>query len=361
MHSQGEGFVGLRGELPDEPRPEEACGAELGDLHERVHADAEEERQTRREDIDVEPGREAGPDVGDAIGQRVGEFEVRRRPGLLHVVAGNRDRIETRHASRCISEDVGDDPHRRTGWIDVGVAHHEFFENIVLDRPGQLLRLDTLLFGRHNIECHDREDGAVHGHGHAHRVEGNAVEQRPHVEDRVDRDPGHADVARDPRVIAVVAAMRREVERDREALLAGREIAAIEGVGILGRGEAGILPDRPRLIDVHGRIGAAQERRLPRETVERLGSGPIVRTVERLDCDALGRDPSFSSGIVHRSRRGCRPPIDGAEIRDGTHIVAPSGSIRSSSRRLGSPPEASGLSGAGRATRASCGVSPGIR
>ena len=59
---------------------------------------------------------------------------------------------------------------------------------------------------------------------------GMPVEQRPHVEDRVDRDAGHADVARDARVVAVVAAMGGEVEGDRQALLAGGEVAAVEGV-----------------------------------------------------------------------------------------------------------------------------------
>src|SRR5207248_11554356 len=75
---------------------------------------------------------------------------------------------------------------------------------------------------------------------------------------RIDRNPRHADVAGDPRVIAVVAAMGGKIEGDRKALLAGREIAPVEGVGIFGSGKAGILPDRPRLRDVHGRIGAAQ-------------------------------------------------------------------------------------------------------
>ena len=62
-------------------------------------------------------------------------------------------------------------------------------------------------------------------------------------------------------MVAVVAAVGGEIEGDREAFLAGGEIAAVEGVGILRRGEAGILPDGPWLGDVHGRVGAAQERR----------------------------------------------------------------------------------------------------
>ena len=37
-----------------------------------------------------------------------------------------------------------------------------------------------------------------------------------HVVDRVDRHPGHADVAGHPRMIGVVAAVGRQVEGDRE-------------------------------------------------------------------------------------------------------------------------------------------------
>ena len=45
-------------------------------------------------------------------------------------------------------------------------------------------------------------------------LERDAVEEHLHVLDRVDRDPGLADVADHPRVVAVVAAVGREVEGD---------------------------------------------------------------------------------------------------------------------------------------------------
>ena len=77
----------------------------------------------------------------------------------------------------------------------------------------------------------------------------------------------------DARMVRIVAAVGGEVEGDREALLARREVAPVEGVRILGRGEAGILPDRPRLVDVHGRVGAAQIRRQARIGVEEIEPG----------------------------------------------------------------------------------------
>ena len=128
----------LRIELLHQLGPEQPRGAELRHLHEEVHADRPEERQARGEAVDVEPGLDAGADIFDAVGQRVGELEVLRRAGLLHVIAGDRDRIELRHVLRRVGEDVGDDAQARPGRIDVGVAHHEFFEDVVLDRAAEL-------------------------------------------------------------------------------------------------------------------------------------------------------------------------------------------------------------------------------
>src|SRR5262249_16338209 len=75
----------------------------------------------------------------DGVGQRVSKFEIRGRTGLLHVIAGNRNRIEFRHMRGSVREDIGDDAQRRLWRVDIGVAHHEFFENVVLNRAGKFL------------------------------------------------------------------------------------------------------------------------------------------------------------------------------------------------------------------------------
>ena len=236
-------------------------------------------------------GAEPGAHIFDAVGERVGEFEIGGRSGLLHVIAGDRDRIELRHVRRGVGENIGDDAQRRLRRIDVGVAHHEFFEDVVLDRAGEFFRRHALFLGGDDVERQHRQHGAVHGHRHRHLVERNAGEQRAHVVDRVDRDARHADVAGDARMIAVVAAMGGEIEGDREAFLPGGEIAPVEGVGILGRGEPGILPDGPRLGDVHGGVGAAQIRRDAGISVD-VGRGRrVARVVGAFDRDAFGRLP----------------------------------------------------------------------
>ena len=221
----------LRIELLHQLRPQHARGAQLRDLHEKIHADAEEERQPRREAVDREVCRDPGADIFDAVGKRIGEFEVGRRSGLLHVIAGDRNRIELRHMRRGVGKNIGDDAQRRLRRIDIGVAHHELFEDVVLDRAGEFFRRHALLLGGDDIERKHRQHGAVHGHRHRHLIERNAGEQRAHVVDRVDGDARHADVAGNARMIAVVAAMGGEIEGDRKTLLAGGEIAPVEGVG----------------------------------------------------------------------------------------------------------------------------------
>ena len=74
--------------------------------------------------------------------------------------------------------------------------------------------------------------------------------------------------------------MRGEVEGDGHALLTGREVAAIEGVGVLGGGEAGILPHRPRPLHVHGRVGTAQIRRDAWEPIEKVDAVEVGLTVD---------------------------------------------------------------------------------
>ncbi len=272
-------------ELRDQLRPQQPGGPQLGDLHEEVHPDRPEERQPRRERVDVQPGRDAGPQVLHPVRERVRQLQVGRRPGLLDVVAGDGDRVELRHPPRGELEDVADDPHRRLRRVDVGVADHELLEDVVLDGPGQLLGLDPLLLGRDDVEREDRQHRTVHGHRDRHPVERDAVEQLPHVVDRVDGDAGHAHVADHPRVVAVVAAVRRQVERDGQTLLPHRQVAAVERVGLRGGGEPGVLADGPGLGDVHGRVRAAQVRHDARVGLQEVQAVEVGGRVERRDRD----------------------------------------------------------------------------
>jgi hypothetical protein len=76
-----------------------------------------------------------------------------------------------------VGEDVADDAHGRVRRVDVGVAHHVLFENVVLDGAGELLVRHALLLGGDDVEGHDGQHRAVHGHGHRHLIQRDAVEQ----------------------------------------------------------------------------------------------------------------------------------------------------------------------------------------
>ncbi len=141
--------------------------------------------------------------------------------------------------------------------------------------PGEFLGRHALLFARDDEQREHGQHRAVHGHRHRHLLERDAGEQRAHVVDGIDRDARHADVAAHARMIGVIAAVGGEIEGDGEALLPGRDVAAIEGVGILGRREAGVLADGPGLQRVHRGIGAAHERRDAGQGVEEVESGGV--------------------------------------------------------------------------------------
>jgi hypothetical protein len=229
-----------------------------------------------------------GTHVFKPVGQSEGKLLDRGRPCLLHVIPRDRDRVEFRHVPGGVFDDIGDDPHRRPGRVNIGVADHELFENIVLYRARELLLRHTLLLGGDDVTGENRQDGAVHRHRHAHPVQRDAVEEDLHVLDRVDRDTGLPDIADNPRMVAVVAAVGGEIERDRQPHLAGGEIIAIEPVRLLGGRKAGILPDRPRPIGVHRGPRPAQIRREPWHHVAQRHAGVLdsleVRGgIERLD------------------------------------------------------------------------------
>ena len=224
----------LRPKVLHDLRPQQPRRPQLGDLGEDVHPDPEEERDARGEVVDAEAGAEAGAEVFEAVGEGVGELELGGGAGLLHVVAADRDGVEAGHALGAVGNDVADDPHRRAGRVDVGVADHELLEDVVLDGPAELLHGHPLLLGRHDIKRHDRQDGPVHRHGDGHLIERNPLEEPPHVLDGVDGDAGLPHVARHAHMVGVVAAVGGEVEGDREPPLPRPQRPAVERVRFLG-------------------------------------------------------------------------------------------------------------------------------
>ena len=94
MRAKHHGLGFFRPETLHDLRPEKPCSTQLRNLHKEIHADAEEEREPGREVVDSEPARRRGTHVLHAVGERVGQFLHRSGTGLVHVITGDRNRIE---------------------------------------------------------------------------------------------------------------------------------------------------------------------------------------------------------------------------------------------------------------------------
>ncbi len=130
-----------------------------------------------------------------------------------------------------ISDDVRDDPHRWCRRIDIGVPHHELFENVILDRACKFVLRDALLFCGDYIEGQTRNNRPVHRHRNRHGIERDTIKQDLHILDAVNRNASLANIADYTGMVAVIAAMGGEIESHRQTFLARRQIATIESVG----------------------------------------------------------------------------------------------------------------------------------
>ncbi len=146
------------------------------------------------------------------------------------MVARDGYRVELGHVLRCILEDVGDDAHREFRRVDVGVAHHEFLEDVILYGTGHFFEFGSLFKTCIDVEGEYGKHGAVHCHRYGHLVQGDTVEEHFHVFYRADRHTGLAYVAYHTGMVGVVAAVCGKVECHREAFLACGKIAAVECV-----------------------------------------------------------------------------------------------------------------------------------
>ena len=120
-------------------RPDAPRGAVLGDLLEEVDLRVEEERQARREVVDVEAALDGLLDVGEAVLERERELLLRGRAGLADVVAGDRDRVPARHVLRAPLDHVAAQAHRRVDREAPLLLRDVLLEDVRLDRPRQAL------------------------------------------------------------------------------------------------------------------------------------------------------------------------------------------------------------------------------
>ncbi len=98
------------------------------------------------------------------------------------MIARNADAVEFGHVAGGVTENIGDNAHGGFGRIDVGVAHHVLFENVILNRARKLVLADSLFFSRNDVEGHDGQNRAVHGHGYGHLIEGDTFKKTLHID-----------------------------------------------------------------------------------------------------------------------------------------------------------------------------------
>ena len=201
-----------------------------------------------------------------------------------------------------VGEQVGRQPHARLGRVDEVPAGDVLLEDVVLDRAAELRARHALLFGDELVEQQQHAGGRVDRHRGGDLGERDPVERGAHVVDRVDRDAGAADLAEAARVVGVEAELGRQVEGHRQAGAAVGEQVLVALVGLLGRGVAGVLADRPRPLAVHLGVDPARERELAgRAEVEVLRE--IVGTVDGLDLDpGVGEPPRVVRADDRRDR-----------------------------------------------------------
>ena len=212
MRAQHEAFGVLGIEALHDAAPQQTRCAHLGNFQIEIHAHRPEKGQATCKVIDVHAFCNGGFHILFAIGQSESHFKRLIGTGLLHVIARNRNGVELRHVLGRVLDDVANDFHRWLGRIDVGVAHHELFQNVVLNGSRQFVLAHALLFSGHHITCQHRQYRTVHGHGHRHLVERNLVKQNLHVFHRVDGHAGLAHIARDTGMVGVIAAVGGQVE-----------------------------------------------------------------------------------------------------------------------------------------------------
>src|SRR5260370_37511745 len=112
--------------------------------------------------------------------------------------------------------------------------------------------------------------------------------------------------------------MGGEIDCNRKALLPRREVASVKRVGIFRRGEAGILPDSPGLVDIHRGVGAAHIRRDARPGLEEIDAFEVGFAIAGFYRNALGCEPRL--GAARRLSAGGVLKCDIRKIRYAAHF-----------------------------------------
>lgn len=121
----------------------------------------------------------------------------------------------------CVCKDVCNGVHGGLRGENVGVAHHELLQDVILNGPRQLVFRHALLLPSHNEHGQHGDHCTIHRHGDGHPLQRDAVKEHLHVLHCVYGDACHAHIAVHAWVVWVIAAVCWEVKGHGETLLPG--------------------------------------------------------------------------------------------------------------------------------------------
>ena len=192
--------------------------------------------------------------------------------------------------------------HRGTRREDVGAASRVLLENVVLDRAAERVRGNALAFRCELVQEQQHRRRRIDGHRGGHPILGDAAHQQLHVLEGVDGDADLAHLAMCQGIVAVIAHLCRQVERDRQPALTGAQQVVESLVGLFGAPEPGVLAHRPEPRAVPLGADAAGEgelsRRRPAVTLLH------VELLERQAGLGLGAETRIGAEVV---AHGCVP------------------------------------------------------
>ena len=201
-----------------------------------------------------------------AVARLNGELLHRRRPGFLQVVAADVHRVPQRDPLGAEGDHVDDQALRGLRREDVGAAAQVLLDDVVLGRAAEAAALDALVLGVRDVETEQPCGGRIDGHRRVHVADRYAVEELAHVAEMCDRHPYLADLAARMRVVGVVAGLGRQIERDRQARLALREVGAVELVRGAGGRVSRVRAHHPRPVRHAVHASAGSDHRLQGST-----------------------------------------------------------------------------------------------
>ncbi len=144
--------------------------------------------------IHIHPALKAGFNIREAVGKREGQLLHGRGARLADVIPADRDGIPLRHLARAVLDHVGHDPHGRTGRIDPLFLGDVLFKDVRLDRPPELGRTCTFLFGDHNIERQCHRGRRIDRHGGGDVLQRDPAKEYLHIGERTDGHAADADL-----------------------------------------------------------------------------------------------------------------------------------------------------------------------